>query len=82
MRSGQSVYFVENLLSGLRGIYEYENIQWADHPVFSRFKDYAIEKEARTEKLLHKLNYNLDASNSLAIVIGKGREEKVRRNDI
>jgi hypothetical protein len=70
--------FVEDLLSGLRGVQKYGKIRWANHPVFSRFKDYITEKEKRIETLLHGLQYEIDDSNTLYIITGSSRIEKVK----
>jgi hypothetical protein len=48
-----------------------------DALLFERFKDYVDEEEAKMKKKLKSVKYCLDAQNTLQIVIGSGRLEKV-----
>jgi hypothetical protein len=45
--------------------------------VFERFKDYVFAQEKRMKKVLELLKYNIDDENTLTLVAGTGRPEKV-----
>ena len=70
--------WAEDVLSGPRDVEEWDDFDWDDDHVFLKFKDYVVENEARMERSLRGVNYYLDAANTLAIVAGEGRPEKVR----
>ena len=70
--------WTEDILSGLRDIEEWDNVDWANDSVFLVFRSYVVENETRIERQLRKLKYYLDDANTLTIVAGEGRPEKVR----
>ena len=69
--------WVEDVLSGLRDVDEWDDFDWEDDNVFLKFKDYVVENEGRMERSLRGVNYYLDAANTLTVVAGEGRPEKV-----
>lgn len=48
---------------------------------YDRFQDYVELEEARIKGNLEKIKYHIDASDTLALVLGPGRMENVRRSD-
>ena len=45
--------------------------------MFLKFKDYVVENEQKIEHGLRGVKYYLDEANTLSIVAGDGRPEKV-----
>lgn len=74
----EEVMFVENLLSGLRDVSEWDSTAFDTDASFAKFKDYILECEERMERNLRSVAYNIDDENTLAIVAGLRRIEKVR----
>ena len=74
---GWSLSFVEDIMSGLRDVEEFDEVDWEYDILFARFKDYVLEEEAKLEKTLGTVNYFLDDENTLALVAGHDRPEKV-----
>lgn len=72
--------WAEDVLSGLRDVEEWDDFDWEDDHVFAKFKGYVVENEGRMERSLRGVNYYLDAANTLTIVAGEGRPEKVGWN--
>lgn len=56
--------------SGVQDVYD-------DHELFGRFKDYIEAEEARMQKVLATVKYCIDADNTLELITGPGRLEKV-----
>ena len=46
--------------------------------MYEKFSGYVEDEEARMKKTLTKLSYNIDALNTLTLLTGKGRLDKVR----
>ncbi|ESK82998.1 hypothetical protein Moror_11766 [Moniliophthora roreri MCA 2997] len=67
---------VEDLLSGLRAVDEWDDINWDSDATFSKFKDYIIKSEMNMDRSLRTVNYYIDAANTLSMVTGAGRPEK------
>ncbi|KAM5536716.1 hypothetical protein V8D89_009643 [Ganoderma adspersum] len=74
--SSWSVHFVEDMLSGLRDIEEWEFVDWDRHHVFLRFKEYVVNTEKQMEERLRTFRYCLDDANTLTIVAGESTPEK------
>lgn len=75
--SSWHVRWVEDVLSGLRDVDEWDSIDWASDTMFMKFKDYVIENERKMEHNLRGVNYVIDEANTLSLVAGDGRPEKV-----
>ena len=71
------VRWVEDFLSGLRDIDQWDNTDWVSDVMFLKFKDYVIENEQKMERGLRGVKYVIDEANTLRIVAGDGRPEKV-----
>ena len=69
---------VEDILSGLRDIEQWDDFRWDTDATFLKFKDYITEVEDRMERNLRSIKYYIDEANTLTIVAGTGRPEKVR----
>ena len=76
--SSWQMHFTEDLLAGLRDVEEWDGMDWEDDHEFLRFKDYVVENERRMKRKLCTVNYTLDEANTLTIIAGEGRPEKVR----
>ena len=61
----------------LAGVCDAVDDVYGDHELFGRFQDYIEQEEARMQKMLHTLKYKIDAENTLRLVTGPGRLEKV-----
>jgi hypothetical protein len=72
-----SRWWVETILSGLRGANEWE-VDWDHNVLFSKFKDYILDEEKRLKIILRRLSYNIDQDNTLHTLTGGSRPEKVR----
>ena len=69
-----SSYYLDRMLAGVHEAV----VDTADNPqLFERFKDYIEEEEAKMTKKLHSIMYFIDATNTLNLVTGSGRLEKV-----
>lgn len=75
--SSREVFMVEDCLSGLRDIYQWEYVDWDSNVLFLKFKDYVVENEQRMERNLQSFQYCIDEANTLNIVAGNERPEKV-----
>ena len=75
--SSRQVSWVEDFLSGLRDIDQWDNTDWVSDVMFLKFKDYVIENEQKMERGLRGVKYVIDEANTLRIVAGDGRPEKV-----
>ena len=71
------VRWVEDFLSGLRSVSDFDSTDWESDVMFARFKDYVIENEQRIERKLRDFSYYIDEANTLSLVAGDGRPEKV-----
>ncbi len=76
--SSESFSLVEDLLSGLVDVDEWDDVYWEDDGAFIKFTEYVLDNEARIERNLHSVRYRIDEANILTIVAGEGRPEKVR----
>lgn len=65
---------IEAVLAGIRSSHENDCL---DEELFARFKRHVDSEEAKMEKTLQILKYCLDAPNTVAMVLGSGRPEKV-----
>ena len=66
---------VDAVLAGVRTTQTEET--W-DAELFARFAPYVAHEERRTKRMLESLLYYLDAPDTVAMVLGSGRAEKVR----
>ena len=73
-RDWASTYYMDELLAGV-----HEAIQdvYDDDELFGKFKEHVLDEEARMKDRLETVLYNIDAVNTLDIVTGSGRLEKV-----
>jgi hypothetical protein len=67
-------YCVDKILAG---VYPAVQDMDANYQLFERFKDYIDEEEARMKKKLQSVMYCIDAPNTLSLVTGPSRLEKV-----
>ena len=65
---------VEAILGGVRSAQDTD--LW-DQDLFKRFEDYVAFEYEETKDMLDRLQYYLDAPNTVAMVLGMGRPEKV-----
>lgn len=72
---GGSLLIVDAILCGLRDTWQ--ETEFVDPLLFRRFKEYVDHEEDTMRKVLHNLVYNLDAPDTVAMVLGQGRPEKV-----
>lgn len=75
--SSRQVSWVEDFLSGLRSVSDFDSTDWESDVMFAKFKDYVIENEQRIERKLRDFSYYIDEANTLSLVAGDGRPEKV-----
>jgi len=75
---GWSIRNTECLLSGLRDIDSWDDVDWAHNRLFLRFKEWVLQNERTMNEVLRKLVYYIDQDNTLNTVTGGGRPEKVR----
>lgn len=61
----------------LAGVYEAANDIYEDDELHDRFREFVVSEESRMQKILHILKYRIDAENTLRMVTGPGRLEKV-----
>ena len=74
--SWRPTYHLDTMLAGIHEAV----MDTADNPqLFERFKDYIEEEEGKMAKKLHSIMYFIDATNTLNLVTGSGRLEKVGR---
>ncbi|RPD68335.1 hypothetical protein L226DRAFT_346944 [Lentinus tigrinus ALCF2SS1-7] len=74
--SSWHVRWIEDFLSGLRDVEQWDSTDWESDVMFMKFKDYVVENERNIEHNLRGVNYYLDEANTLSIVAGNGRPEK------
>ncbi|RPD72434.1 hypothetical protein L226DRAFT_154051 [Lentinus tigrinus ALCF2SS1-7] len=74
--SSWHVRWIEDFLSGLRDVEQWDNTDWESDGMFLKFKDYVVENERKFEHNLRGVKYYLDEANTLSIVAGDGRPEK------
>lgn len=72
-----SLRFIDDLLAGLREPSSHDGIDWDNSSLFAYFKGYIVEQEDKIEKVLRTVTYHLDDENTLTLVTGGGRPEKV-----
>lgn len=72
--------FAEDLLSGLRGFEQWDYTDWDSDVTFLNFKGYILDNETRMERTLKRFKYYIDDTNTLTLVAGAGRPEKVSIN--
>ncbi|RPD69593.1 hypothetical protein L226DRAFT_446030, partial [Lentinus tigrinus ALCF2SS1-7] len=75
--SSWTVRWIEDFLSGLRDVEQWDSTDWESDVMFLKFKDYVVENERKLEHNLRGVKYYLDETNTLSIVAGSGRPEKV-----
>ncbi|KAI0699891.1 hypothetical protein C8T65DRAFT_296383 [Cerioporus squamosus] len=73
--SSPHVRWVENFLSGLRDVKQWDNTDW-ESGMFLKFKEYVVENEQKMERNLRSVRYFIDEANTLSVVVGFGRPEK------
>lgn len=61
---------ITTLTASLSGTYQARSL-------WERFKSYVDEEESHLEQKLKDVNYNIDALDTLSLIIGPGRIEKV-----
>lgn len=76
------VCVVEDLLGGLRDVEQWDDMDWEDDAIFLKFKDHVLDTEAKMERGLRAVKYCIDAANTLIIVAGDGRPERVSASKI
>ncbi len=64
----------------LAGVHSAVEDLGGDEELFHRFKGFVDDEELRMQKTLESIKYNIDAPNTLRLVIGPGRLEKVCPN--
>jgi hypothetical protein len=69
---------IQNLLSGLQGVSDWDDTDWADDHVFHKFKPWILANEGKMDQVLRALVYYIDQDNTLNTVTGSGRPERVR----
>ena len=75
--SCNSLYAVVNILSGLRRVNEWDEFDWDNHSTLSKFKTFIVDNETHMERSLRSVQYCIDETNTLTMVAGPGRPEKV-----
>ena len=70
--------FIEDLLSGLDNIEDPDGVAWDSNMPFSQYRDYLTDIENRMETTLRELEYFIEDEDTLRLVVGSGRPEKVR----
>ena len=70
--------WTEDLLTGLKDVDDWDDIDWANDDRFLKFKGWVMDNERKMEELLRTLVYYIDQDNTLATVSGGGRPERVR----
>lgn len=75
--SSWPVRWVEDFLSGLRDVEQWDDTDWESDVMFLKFKDYVVENEQKIDHNLRGVKYVIDEANTLKIVAGDGRPEKV-----
>ncbi|KAL0568231.1 hypothetical protein V5O48_013758 [Marasmius crinis-equi] len=71
-----SARYLQNHLSGLQRVKDWDSMDWDDNYVFLKFKDWVVDTERKMEEILEKLVYYIDQDNVLYTVTGGGRAEK------
>ena len=74
------IYALVDILSGLKRVDEWEDVDWENHSVFSKFRQFVVDSETKMERGLRSVRYCLDEANTLTMVAGGGRPEKVRQS--
>lgn len=72
---GEGVFYACDCL--LSGIYNTVDATPFDQTVFDMFKDHEVAEEEMLREALASVNYELDAPNTLGLVIGVRRLDKV-----
>lgn len=75
--SSWHVIFMEDTLSGLRNVDEWEDTDWETDAIFMKFKSYALKNEGRLDVRLRDRKYDIDDTVTFAIIAGDGRLESV-----
>ncbi len=69
---------LDSILSGFQEqTYYHGTCNWTD---WSKFLPYVEDEEKRLKRQLEKLKYSIDASDSLLLITGPGRLERVGRS--
>lgn len=69
--------YIDSLLAGLRNPSRHHAVDWDCNPQFVKFKDSIVQQEDEIEAILCSVTYNLDDENTLTLVTGGDRPEKV-----
>lgn len=80
--SSRQVWWVEDFLSGLGSVSAFDSTDWDSDVTFLKFKDYVVDNEQKIERKLRDIGYYIDEANTLTLVAGNGRPEKVSLSDI
>lgn len=72
---------IKYILAGLQDYEEDGEDDW-DSVLFDRFKDHVLGEEARMKQVLELVSYNIDDENTLRLVCGPDRLEKVIENSL
>lgn len=75
--NSRAIITIERILSGLRGIDDWDGVDWENHTVFLKFKDWILGDEKRYKTMLRRLSYCIDQDNTLNTVTRGGRPESV-----
>ena len=68
---------LEDLLSGLKHVDDWDGRDWENDAIFGRFRDYVLKEEMKLDRGLQSIKYYIDETNTLVIIAGGGRPEKV-----
>ena len=74
--SSWSVILVEDILSGLRDVSDWDSMDWESNRTFLKFKDHILDVERDMGNKLQQLRFMVEP-NTLTVVAGEGRLEKV-----
>ena len=71
------LHVLEDILSGLQHTSAWDDCDWDSDITFLKFKDYIVDQESKLEQALRSVRYCIDEENTLAVMTGGGRPEKV-----
>lgn len=74
VQGSAGLFFVEVILAA--AYKAEEHIDW-DPQLFDKFKSYVTREEQRMKETLETIKYRIDAPNTLTLLLGSGRLEKV-----
>ncbi|KAI0779237.1 hypothetical protein C8Q74DRAFT_1173517, partial [Fomes fomentarius] len=71
------LHFVENLLSGLDNLEDWDNFAWSHSHVFSKFHVYVQDYGKNMDITLQDFEYHIEDEGTLKYVVGIDRPERV-----